>query len=105
MDATLVMDKADIIAKANAAEGYLKAMSNETRLILLCHLVERSRTVGELEELTGLAQANVSQHLSRLRAYRLVQATRHGKSVTYSVADADAMEILQVLYRKFCVVG
>ena len=105
MDATLVMDKADIIAKANAAEGYLKAMSNETRLILLCHLVERSRTVGELEELTGLAQANVSQHLSRLRADGLVQATRHGKSVTYSVADADAMEILQVLYRKFCVVG
>ena len=92
----------DMVSKAKVASGYLKAISNETRLVILCHLVAGPRTVTELEQLLGVRQANVSQHLGRLKEDGLVSAQRDGKSVLYSIADPDAMQIIRVLYLKFC---
>ena len=92
----------EMIANARSASSYLKAISNETRLIILCHLVVQPRSVGELESLVGVRQANVSQHLARLKEDGLVQADRHGKSVEYSIADDGVQQIMMVLYNKFC---
>lgn len=92
----------DMIDKAKIASNYLKAISNETRLVILCYLVFGSKTVTELEELVGVRQANVSQHLARLKEDHLVQSRRIGKTVEYSVSDPDAMKILTILYAKFC---
>ena len=99
-DSTMSSD--DMIEHASHAAAYLKALSNETRLAIMCHLVEGPRTVGELETLVGARQANVSQHLGRLKAEGLVSFERHGKSIAYAISDADALDIFSVLYRKFC---
>lgn len=95
----------DMIPKAATAANYLKALSNETRLAMLCHLVEGPKTVGELEDLVGARQANVSQHLARLKEEGLVSFERSGKSIAYAIADADALDIFTVLHRKFCAVN
>lgn len=97
--------QAEMIGKARTASGYLKALSNETRLIILCNLVGGPRTVSELEDRVGVRQANVSQHLARLKEDNLVRAERQGKSVAYSIADEDALQIMMVLYNKFCNCG
>lgn len=87
---------------AEDAANCLRALSNPSRLLLLCQLVEGERSVGELETALNLGQAYVSQQLARLRADGLVKATREGRIVRYSLADPRVIPILEVLYREYC---
>ena len=87
---------------AEEAAGYLRALSNPSRLLLLCQLVEGEMSVGELEDALNLGQAYVSQQLARLRSEGLVAARREGRVVYYSLADVRVTPVLQVLYEQFC---
>ena len=89
-------------AAAEEAAGCLRALSNPSRLLLLCQMVEGERSVGELEAALDLGQAYVSQQLARLRADGLVKSERDGRIVRYSLADSRVKPILQVLYQEFC---
>ena len=51
------------MSKARAASTLLKALSHETRLLILCILSQGEKTVGEIETILGLQQAVVSQQL------------------------------------------
>lgn len=87
---------------AQEAAGCLRALSNPSRLLLLCHLTEGERSVSELEAALGLGQAYVSQQLARLRGEGLVAAERDGRIVRYSLADERVTPLLNVLYEQFC---
>jgi predicted transcriptional regulator len=52
---------------ARRASDFLRAAAQETLLLLLCLLSERERSVTDLENILGLRQPTVSQHLARLR--------------------------------------
>jgi len=92
------------ILKSSAGEAtrYLKALANQNRLMILCHLVDGEKSVGELERAIGLRQPTLSQQLARLRSGNLVRTRRDAKSIYYSIADADIRSVLLVLYGKFC---
>ena len=105
MDALVddVIISVDEMAKnANAACEFLKAMSHETRLRVLCILMEGEKSVSELEQSLGIRQASVSQQLQRLRAEKMVVTRRDGKAVYYSLASNEAREVIAVLYKLFC---
>ena len=87
---------------ADEAASMLRALSNPSRLLLLCQLVEREKSVGELEVALGLSQAYVSQQLARLRAEGLVAATREGRIVRYRLADSRITPVIKTLYEQFC---
>jgi len=87
---------------ARKASDFLKAISHETRLLILCLLIDGEKTVNELEQILNARQAAVSQQLARLRADDLVEARRNGKSVHYSLARPDVIEVISALYRTFC---
>ena len=91
-----------LMRKARKASDFLKALSNESRLLLLCLLVERERSVSELEELMSLRQPNVSRQLARLRLDGLVDARRDGKTVYYRLASNDVLRMIDVIYDIFC---
>ncbi len=91
-----------IVAKATAASNFLKAISHEGRLMILCHLVSGEKSVTELENLLSARQAAVSQQLSRLRLEGLVQPRRDGKTIYYSLTDERPRRILEVVYDLFC---
>ncbi len=86
---------------ANAA-AYLKTLAHEGRLMILCHLGEQEKSVGELEELLGLRQAAVSQMLARLRDEGLVSTRRDGKTIYYSLKDEKTRQVISLLYSLFC---
>ena len=48
-------------AHADEAVAMLKVLGNADRLLLLCQMAEQERTVGELEQLTGIGQPTLSQ--------------------------------------------
>ena len=91
-----------MMRSARDASDFLKALSHENRLILLCLLSEQERSVGELEALLSLRQAAVSQQLARLRYDGLVSARRDGKTVYYSLANNNVRAVIDVLHQMFC---
>ncbi len=102
------MSEAEIermMESACTASNFLKAISHEGRLMILCHLATGEKTVTELEELLSARQAAVSQQLSRLRTEGLVAPRREGKAIYYSLTDRRAIKILDVVYDLFCKDG
>ncbi len=91
-----------IIGNATLASNFLKAISHEGRLMILCHLVSGEKSVTELEDLLSARQAAVSQQLSRLRLEGLVTPRRDGKTIYYSLTDDRPRQILEVVYDLFC---
>lgn len=91
-----------MLERATAAANFLKAISHEGRLMILCHLVDGEKSVTELEELLSARQAAVSQQLSRLRLEGLVVPRRDGKTIYYSLADDRPRRILERVYEVFC---
>ena len=91
-----------IVDKATTASNFLKAISHEGRLMILCHLVTGEKSVTELEELLAARQAAVSQQLSRLRLEGLVSPRRDGKTIYYRLADDKPRKMLECVYDLFC---
>lgn len=94
-----------LMQKARRASDFLKALSHENRLLLLCLLSEGERSVSELEGILSMRQSAVSQQLARLRLDNLVVARRDGKAVLYSLANDDVRRMIGVIYDIFCGSG
>lgn len=94
-----------MLENASTASNFLKAISHEGRLMILCHLASGEKSVTELEELLSARQAAVSQQLSRLRLEGLVKPRRDGKTIYYSLADDRPTRIIDVVYDLFCKDG
>jgi DNA-binding transcriptional ArsR family regulator len=92
-----------LMEKAAEASGLLKALANEQRLLILCHLVtERELSVGALGERMELSQSALSQHLARLREEGLVGFRRESQTLHYRVCDPKAEQLLELLRDLFC---
>jgi ArsR family transcriptional regulator len=64
-----------------------KVFTNPRRLEIIDLLRENERTVNELVKLMNLPQSSVSQHLAVMREKGILEAKRHGSSVTYRISD------------------
>lgn len=95
-------DMEKMVNNAMRASNFLKAISHEGRLMILCHLASGEKSVTDLEDLLSARQAAVSQQLSRLRFEGLVTPRREGKTIYYSLADDRARQIIEVVYDMFC---
>ncbi len=95
-------DMERMIKNAQNASNFLKAISHEGRLMILCHLASGEKSVTELEDLLSARQAAVSQQLSRLRQEGLVTPRREGKAIYYSLTDEKPQKIMEVVYDLFC---
>jgi DNA-binding transcriptional ArsR family regulator len=91
-----------LMQKARKASDFLKALSHEHRLLLLCLLSEKERSVSELETILALRQPTVSQQLARLRFDGMVTTRREGKTMYYSIANENVRDIISVIYGIFC---
>jgi DNA-binding transcriptional ArsR family regulator len=89
--------------EAQEAAGLLRAMANEHRLLVLCHLsVSGELSVGELVDRVGLSQSAVSQHLAKLREENLVSTRKEAQTVFYRLCDPKADQLLRLLHQLFC---
>lgn len=96
------VDTTSMVRQAEAAAAFLKALSHEGRLMILCHLTTGEKSVTELEGLLASRQAAVSQQLARLRLEGLVSSRRDGKAIFYSIADDRARRMVELVYDMFC---
>lgn len=96
------MNIRELEPRADEAAVLLAAMSNPKRLLILCHLLDQELSVGELSSLVDLAQSPLSQHLSKLRALRLVTTRRHGQMILYRLASEEVGKVLTTLHGIYC---
>ncbi len=89
--------------QAAEAARLLRTMSNESRLLVLCHLaVLGELPVGELVDRIGLGQSALSQHLAILREEGLVATRKQAQSVFYRICDTRAEQVLTLLHELYC---
>lgn len=101
----IALDKVEIEElerNAESACALLKAMSNERRLMILCHLATGESSVGDLERRVGLSQSALSQHLAVLREKKLVATRREAQTIFYSLASREAVAIMSTLWDLYC---
>ena len=91
---------------ASEASALLKSLSNEARLLVLCHLSEALElSAGELTRRVGLSQSALSQHLARLREEGLVTTRKEAQTVFYRVAEPKVRRLLMLLHELYCPVA
>jgi DNA-binding transcriptional ArsR family regulator len=98
----MVPVKNEMIDVIDHASQFLKALSGRSRLLLLCHLLDGEKSVGELARLTGARDTAVSQQLALLRREGMVSARRAGQMIFYSLASPEARRMLEALNDLFC---
>ncbi len=74
-----------------------KALNDPKRLLILSLLAEGPRSVGELVKLIGSPQANVSQHLAVLRDRGIIEASKQGTAVKYSLRYPQLLSAINIL--------
>lgn len=91
-----------LVENARTASDFLKALSHEARLVILCLLLEGEKSVTEIEQTLSLRQPAVSQQLARLRADDLVETRRDGKNIYYSLSRSEVRDVIEALHKAFC---
>lgn len=92
----------DMKKNCEHVSGVLKALAHPQRLMILCHLAEGEKTVGELQELCTLSQSAVSQFLKRMKLENLIDSEKRGLFVHYRIVDPDVKKLMNSLYGIFC---
>jgi ArsR family transcriptional regulator, virulence genes transcriptional regulator len=93
--------KYELIESADRVSVFLKALAGRSRLLLLCHLWEGEKSVGELARLTSSRDTAVSQQLALLRRQGMVKARRSGQTIFYSLSSDEVIRILDALQDMF----
>jgi ArsR family transcriptional regulator, virulence genes transcriptional regulator len=89
-------------AHAADAAQLLKALGNEQRLLVLCHLLDGELSVGELNQRVALSQSALSQHLALLRELGLVATRREAQNIYYSLPDGPVVRVMALLQEIYC---
>ncbi|MDH3337056.1 MAG: metalloregulator ArsR/SmtB family transcription factor [Gammaproteobacteria bacterium] len=103
-DKQTVIDKRIELMREHApqAAGLMKALGNESRLMILCTLAESECSVGELNAMIPLSQSALSQQLARLRQQGLVRTRRESQTIYYALAKGPADRIIHLLHDIYC---
>jgi len=94
----------ELATKADEAARLLKLLSNERRLLVLCHLASAGElTVSDLGNFVGLSQSALSQHLALMREDGLVACRREGVTMLYRISDPIAESLMHTLKDLYCL--
>ncbi len=90
-------DLKEIAKYSKVAADLLKALAHETRLMAVCFIGNGEKNVKDLEEYLGTTQANVSQHLAKLRLAGILETRKEANQVYYSVKNEKVLLIIDAL--------
>ena len=74
-----------------------RALADPTRRRILEYLREGDLNAGEIADRFDMTKPSISHHLSLLKQARLVQDTRHGQNIVYSLDTTVFQEALRFL--------
>ena len=85
------------------AARVLRAIANEDRFRILCHLSDADATVTVMAEELKLSQPAVSQHLAKLRSADLVVYRQNAKHRVYALRGPSTVALMAAIRQRFKV--
>ncbi len=76
---------------------FCKGLAHPKRILILNLLKHGELSVSELVKMSGIPQANLSQHLGFLRQQGVLTARRAGMNIYYSIADKRIIEACDLI--------
>ena len=77
----------------------LKALSHPIRLCIVKGLLEKGNcNVSHMQECLNIPQSTISQHLQKLRAARIIEGTRNGLEINYSVTNKTVINLIEAIF-------
>jgi DNA-binding transcriptional ArsR family regulator len=71
--------------------------------MILCALIEAPQSVSKLsEKVPHITQSALSQHLALLKAHGILDYTKSGQIITYSIADHRVVAVIDVFKKYYC---
>lgn len=74
-----------------------KIFSNAKRLEIISMLKDREMSAGELIEKTGLSKANLSQHMTVLKARGVILTRREGVNIYYCISNPKIIQACNLM--------
>lgn len=74
-----------------------KTISNPNRQAILEIISDGEISVTELVKRTGISQANISQHLAKMRSNGVVSTRREGNNIYYSISNPKIIEAYNLI--------
>ena len=79
------------------AADTIRVLGHPERIKIVEVLEGGDATVSEIQDKVGISQPMVSQHLARLRAHGIVESSRDGQHVIYSLVEPKVEHILRCI--------
>ncbi len=73
-------------------EMLYKALASQKRVEIIHLLRDQELSVSEMQDMLGLPQANLSQHLSVLREHGVVETRRNGTAIYYKLSHPNIVK-------------
>ncbi len=103
LDSSLSAETLEMMkTNASRAAQLMKALGNESRLLILCYLDGKELSVTQLNNCLDLSQSALSQHLAVLRKDGLVNTRRESQTIFYSLSGDTAKRIIHTLHEMYC---
>lgn len=88
---------------AQQAAAFLRLLSNENRLLILCLLLQHKElSAGAINEHLDLSQPALSQHLSKMRDEGLISFRREAQTLFYRIDNPSVQKLVSTLKIIFC---
>jgi ArsR family transcriptional regulator len=88
--------------KVEAVSALLKAISHPLRLKILCQLQDGEKTVGDIQAAVQTTNANVSQHLTKLRHQDIITFRKDANFIYNRIADERVVDLVNTMQNLFC---
>ena len=88
--------------KVGAVSALLKSISHPSRLKILCLLQDQELSVGELQAVLKTTNANISQHLTKLRNQGIVKSRKDANFIYNRIADDRVVQLIDTLQDLYC---
>lgn len=102
MNEQATIDARRMAMAAQQASDLMKTLGHKDRLMVLCHLTNGEKSVGELAQLLDIPQSPLSQHLARMRKEKLVKTRREAQTIYYSIASEEAEQFVRLMHSLYC---
>ncbi len=80
----------------------LKSISHPLRLKILCFLQDGEKTVGDIQAEVLTSNANISQHLTKLRNQGIVTSRKESNFIYNRISDERVVDLVNTLQELFC---
>ena len=85
----------------NETAEMLKILAHPVRLCIVKGLIENGGcNVSHMQDCLGIPQSTVSQHLQKLKTAGIIEGTRNGLEINYTVCDEDVINLVNTLFKK-----